>query len=146
MPGTAGASWSGYKARFRAIFHGADPKVLVAFWLFGTATSCLHFPSPFIPHRLLLSHSSAVTVTLADPSSHRSHKQRPLRNNPLRRPRPSRAPRAKIRRPPRRCPTLLPHQAHRSILYSPGLIPAENHNILPLVVKWHAVDSLDSAT
>ena len=36
MPGTAVASWSGYKARAQAIFHGADPKVLVAFWLFGT--------------------------------------------------------------------------------------------------------------
>lgn len=35
LPGTPGSSWAVYKARFKAIFHGADTSVLVAFWLFG---------------------------------------------------------------------------------------------------------------
>lgn len=46
MPGTAGASWSGYKARFQAIFHGADPKVLIAFWLFGKSPVPIMLSAP----------------------------------------------------------------------------------------------------
>jgi battenin len=36
LPGSPGSSWAMYKEKFRAIFRGADPSVLVAFWLFGT--------------------------------------------------------------------------------------------------------------
>lgn len=36
MPGSPGASWEVYRARFKAIFDGVDPSMLVAFWLFGT--------------------------------------------------------------------------------------------------------------
>ncbi|KAN0112337.1 batten's disease protein Cln3 [Hyaloscypha variabilis] len=35
LPGSPGSSWAIYKARFRAIFQGADASVLIAFWLFG---------------------------------------------------------------------------------------------------------------
>lgn len=35
LPGSPGSSWAMYRARFKAIFHGADTSVLIAFWLFG---------------------------------------------------------------------------------------------------------------
>ncbi|KAK2627594.1 hypothetical protein QTJ16_003560 [Diplocarpon rosae] len=35
LPGSPGFSWRVYKARFRALFQGADTSVVVAFWLFG---------------------------------------------------------------------------------------------------------------
>lgn len=35
LPGSPGSSWAMYRARFKAIFHGADTSVLMAFWLFG---------------------------------------------------------------------------------------------------------------
>jgi battenin len=35
VPGSPASSWPLYRARFRAVFQGADPFVLVAFWLFG---------------------------------------------------------------------------------------------------------------
>ena len=35
LPGSPAASWGMYRARFAAVFKGADPRVCVAFWLFG---------------------------------------------------------------------------------------------------------------
>jgi len=35
MPGSPSASWATYRARLRAVFDGADPRVCAAFWLFG---------------------------------------------------------------------------------------------------------------
>jgi hypothetical protein len=35
MPGSPAASWAVYRARLRAVFDGADPRVCAAFWLFG---------------------------------------------------------------------------------------------------------------
>ncbi len=40
LPGSPGSSWAIYKARFRGLFQGADASVLIAFWLFGTCSSC----------------------------------------------------------------------------------------------------------
>lgn len=37
MPGSSASSWAVYRARLNAVFHGADPRVCAAFWLFGTA-------------------------------------------------------------------------------------------------------------
>jgi battenin len=39
LPGSPASSWALYRARFRAVFQGANPSVLVAFWLFGNFTS-----------------------------------------------------------------------------------------------------------
>lgn len=35
MPGSPASSWALYRARLQRIFHGADPRVCAAFWLFG---------------------------------------------------------------------------------------------------------------
>ncbi|CAN9160321.1 unnamed protein product [Alternaria alternata] len=35
MPGSPASSWAVYRARLKAVFHGADPRVCAAFWLFG---------------------------------------------------------------------------------------------------------------
>jgi battenin len=35
MPGSPSASWGLYRARIKAAFDGADPRVCAAFWLFG---------------------------------------------------------------------------------------------------------------
>lgn len=35
MPGSPASSWATYRARLKAVFDGADPRVLAAFWLFG---------------------------------------------------------------------------------------------------------------
>lgn len=37
MPGSPAASWAVYRARLKAVFDGADPRVCAAFWLFGTS-------------------------------------------------------------------------------------------------------------
>ncbi|KAF3008795.1 battenin CLN3 protein, partial [Curvularia kusanoi] len=34
MPGSPAASWAVYRARLKAVFDGADPRVCAAFWLF----------------------------------------------------------------------------------------------------------------
>lgn len=39
LPGSPVSSWALYRARFRAVFQGADLSVLVAFWLFGSVAS-----------------------------------------------------------------------------------------------------------
>lgn len=41
MPGSPASSWAVYRARLKAVFHGADPRVCAAFWLFG-----MHAPEP----------------------------------------------------------------------------------------------------
>ena len=35
LPGSPASSWAMYRARLAAIFSGADPRVCLAFWLFG---------------------------------------------------------------------------------------------------------------
>ncbi|KAF2460520.1 CLN3 protein-domain-containing protein [Lineolata rhizophorae] len=35
MPGSPGATWALYRARLKAVFEGADPRVCAAFWFFG---------------------------------------------------------------------------------------------------------------
>lgn len=35
LPGAPSASWARFRAQLGALFQGADPKVCVAFWLFG---------------------------------------------------------------------------------------------------------------
>ncbi|KAG4029326.1 hypothetical protein MFRU_016g00800 [Monilinia fructicola] len=42
LPGSPGSSWAMYRARFKAIFHGADTDVLIAFWLFGLINNVLY--------------------------------------------------------------------------------------------------------
>lgn len=44
LPGSPASSWALYRARFRAIFQGADSSVLVAFWLFGRPPSLCTYP------------------------------------------------------------------------------------------------------
>lgn len=41
LPGSPGSSWDIYKARLKAPFQGANPSVVMAFWLFG-AFYCLY--------------------------------------------------------------------------------------------------------
>lgn len=41
LPGSPSSSWGMYKARLRAVFAGANPRVCVAFWLFGESSGCL---------------------------------------------------------------------------------------------------------
>ena len=60
LPGAPGSSWAVYKARFRAIFHGADASVLIAFWLFGT---CFPLSSP--SYHQLLQVLSTMSATLS---------------------------------------------------------------------------------
>ncbi|QDS74108.1 battenin CLN3 protein [Venturia effusa] len=63
MPGTPSASWPLYKARLKAVFDGADPRVCAAFWLFGLInnvlyviilSSALDLVGPSIPKALVL--------------------------------------------------------------------------------------------
>ena len=35
LPGSPSSSWARFRERFRAIFSGADPRVCIAYWLFG---------------------------------------------------------------------------------------------------------------
>ncbi|KAH6870701.1 batten's disease protein Cln3 [Alternaria rosae] len=42
MPGSPASSWAVYRARLKAIFHGADPRVCAAFWLFGLINNVLY--------------------------------------------------------------------------------------------------------
>ncbi|OMP85444.1 Protein btn1 [Diplodia seriata] len=42
MPGTPAASWAVYRAKLRAVFEGADPRVCAAFWLFGLINNVLY--------------------------------------------------------------------------------------------------------
>ena len=36
LPGSPDSSWARFRERLKATFSGADPRVCVAFWLFGT--------------------------------------------------------------------------------------------------------------
>ncbi|PGH23485.1 hypothetical protein AJ80_02439 [Polytolypa hystricis UAMH7299] len=42
LPGAPDFSWAGFRARFRALFSGADPRVCSAFWLFGLINNVLY--------------------------------------------------------------------------------------------------------
>ncbi|EUC39019.1 hypothetical protein COCCADRAFT_81624 [Bipolaris zeicola 26-R-13] len=42
MPGSPASSWALYRARLRRVFHGADPRVCAAFWLFGLINNVLY--------------------------------------------------------------------------------------------------------
>ncbi|CAN9432427.1 unnamed protein product [Alternaria alternata] len=42
MPGSPASSWAVYRARLKAVFHGADPRVCAAFWLFGLINNVLY--------------------------------------------------------------------------------------------------------
>ncbi|KAL3489852.1 CLN3 protein-domain-containing protein [Aspergillus germanicus] len=42
LPGSPSSSWARFRAQFTALFHGADPKVCVAFWLFGLINNVLY--------------------------------------------------------------------------------------------------------
>lgn len=35
LPGAPSSSWARFRERLKAIFSGADPRVCIAFWLFG---------------------------------------------------------------------------------------------------------------
>ncbi|KAL2833033.1 CLN3 protein-domain-containing protein [Aspergillus cavernicola] len=42
LPGTPSSSWARFRAQIGAAFHGADPKVCLAFWLFGLINNVLY--------------------------------------------------------------------------------------------------------
>ncbi|KAL6717321.1 battenin CLN3 protein [Lecanora helva] len=42
LPGSPASSWVMYQARLRSLFHGADPRVCLAFWLFGLINNVLY--------------------------------------------------------------------------------------------------------
>ncbi|MCJ1388473.1 G1/S-specific cyclin cln3 [Xylographa bjoerkii] len=42
LPGAPSTSWAMYRARLRAAFAGADPRVCLAFWLFGLINNVLY--------------------------------------------------------------------------------------------------------
>ncbi|KAK4693699.1 battenin, partial [Lecanoromycetidae sp. Uapishka_2] len=42
LPGSPAASWAMYRSRLAALFEGADPRVCVAFWLFGLINNVLY--------------------------------------------------------------------------------------------------------
>ncbi|KAF2205650.1 batten's disease protein Cln3 [Delitschia confertaspora ATCC 74209] len=42
IPGSPSSSWAMYRARLKAIFDGADPRVCAAFWLFGLINNVLY--------------------------------------------------------------------------------------------------------
>ncbi|KAL2850560.1 CLN3 protein-domain-containing protein [Aspergillus pseudoustus] len=42
LPGSPSSSWARFRAQLAALFHGADPKVCVAFWLFGLINNVLY--------------------------------------------------------------------------------------------------------
>ncbi|PYI24662.1 CLN3-domain-containing protein [Aspergillus violaceofuscus CBS 115571] len=42
LPGAPALSWSQFRGRLAALFHGADPRVCVAFWLFGLINNVLY--------------------------------------------------------------------------------------------------------
>ena len=110
LPGSPGSSWALYLARFKAIFHGADASVLVAFWLFGTAPT----------------HNEQGKFSDSHP---RSHQQCILRDHPLRRAR-SRRPRCpQICRPTRGRSTLLRHETHCPIFYTSHFLLNEDYHL-----------------
>ncbi|KAE8149343.1 protein btn1 [Aspergillus avenaceus] len=42
LPGTPSASWARFRERLGALFSGADPRVCIAFWLFGVINNVLY--------------------------------------------------------------------------------------------------------
>ncbi|KAI9934940.1 hypothetical protein ASPWEDRAFT_44480 [Aspergillus wentii DTO 134E9] len=63
LPGAPSSSWALFRERFKAIFSGADPRVCIAFWLFGLINNVLYviilsaaldLVGPSIPKGLIL--------------------------------------------------------------------------------------------
>ncbi|KAI9373860.1 batten's disease protein Cln3 [Aspergillus egyptiacus] len=42
LPGAPSSSWARFRAQLASLFHGADPKVCLAFWLFGLINNVLY--------------------------------------------------------------------------------------------------------
>jgi battenin len=42
LPGSPASTWASFSARLKHIFHGADPRVCIAFWLFGLINNVLY--------------------------------------------------------------------------------------------------------
>jgi len=57
LPGSPSSSWARFCERFKAIFSGADPRVCIAFWLFGKNR-------PLIQHETFISRSQRLTDIL----------------------------------------------------------------------------------
>lgn len=110
LPGAPSSSWAMWKARIKASFEGADLRVCTAFWLFGTLLS--------------LNDDSLILIF------RRTDQQCPLRDHPLRCPRPRRSQRTQRRCPPRRRGSILPRQAMRPILHQPDPILLAHHPLL----------------
>jgi len=53
LPGSPASSWAVYKARFKAVFDGAEPRVCAAFWLFGDIHPPLSKCTPLTPQGLI---------------------------------------------------------------------------------------------
>jgi battenin len=51
LPGAPSSSWAQFRQRFRALFSGADPRVCVAFWLFGESIQAEAIPQIEMPQR-----------------------------------------------------------------------------------------------
>lgn len=123
MPGSPGASWAVYRARLKAVFDGADPRVCAAFWLFGKSVVAENMQR--------LARNARLTL-------HRPHQQCHLRNHPLCRSRPRWRQRAQRRRPPLRRDTVLLDQALRALFYTQDPVQCQNLRLCRLVSKWHA--------
>lgn len=65
LPGSPGSSWAMYKARFKALFHGADPSVLVAFWIFGQSPFLFRYYVLTIPQTTGLINNLSYVIILS---------------------------------------------------------------------------------
>ena len=90
LPGTPASTWAMYRARLAAVFADADPRVCLAFWLFGKYLRHPHLPRPSKADN---PHGNLTFRPL------RSHQQCSLRRHPLRRSRSRRSIRAQSGRP-----------------------------------------------
>lgn len=131
MPGSPPSSWAIYGSRLHSLVKHPNTRVVVAFWLLGAHSN------PIICHVNLVRHAAELTVCLVF-ARHRPDQQCALRNHPLRCPGPRRLA-AERRRPPRRCRSLILHEAHRSILYSSRAIPDTSPH-LHRAIRWRHVD------
>lgn len=76
MPGTPAASWAVYRAKFKSIFDGADPRVCAAFWLFGKPTcicavsrcTVVAYPGPGLINNVLYVIILSAAVDLVGPA------------------------------------------------------------------------------
>lgn len=124
LPGSPASSWAMFRERLRLSFSGADPRVCVAFWLFGTcsASSSMNVVGP---------------LTVAKRSD-RLDQQCPLRDHSLCGPRSGRTRRTQRRCPPCRCHSLFLHQTMRTLLHPSGTILDSNYHLRAIVGNGHA--------